>query len=586
MKKHPHLSFFVLITLLMAACNLNTSQGEEQAVTEIQQVPGSTSNGSEPLLPTNVPGNIAGGAPRLFFTDLESGPNTGGEGDLGVFISIYGEGFGSAQGESTVTIGGQEVARYVLWGSDNAPRMLDMIVVQPGPDVKSGDLVVTINGEASQPLPFRVRPGNIYFVASTGNDSGAGSFEDPWRTIAFAKSSLAAGDSAYVMDGVMQTDEDNYGAALALESSGEEDAPKALIAYPGATATIGSTGLEFGIRVPNTGIAASDWVIAKFVLRGIVQAVDMGGDGSKRWRVVGNDISCPVGDGQTGCFAASLASQIHFLGNEVHDSGKGSTQPSKQYHAVYFSTDTNHVEVGWNHIHDNLTCRALQFHSSPLNESTGYNQYDLSVHDNLIHGDACDGINFATVDPSKGPVRAFNNIIFNVGRGPTPPDGDANYTCIFVAGGTNTGPDGTGSVEIFNNTLYDCGRVEGVPGDNVDHGAFGRGPGSPGLMMTLTNNIVLLTAGEEYIAQSSDTSLITGNNNLWFGGQNLPSYLTGSLEADPLFVDVANGNFYLQAGSPAIDAGVDMGMGFDFDYLFRPQGEAYDIGAYEVTTAP
>lgn len=32
--------------------------------------------------------------PRLFFTDLESGPSTVGEGNLGAFITRYGEGFG------------------------------------------------------------------------------------------------------------------------------------------------------------------------------------------------------------------------------------------------------------------------------------------------------------------------------------------------------------------------------------------------------------------------------------------------------------------------------------------------------------
>jgi len=52
--------------------------------------------------------------------------------------------------------------------------------------------------------------------------------------------------------------------------------------------------------------------------------------------------------------------------------------------------------VGWNHIHDNFTCRALQFHSSPLckpflrgRRYNGFDQYDLHVHDNLIHGDNC-----------------------------------------------------------------------------------------------------------------------------------------------------------------------------------------------------
>jgi hypothetical protein len=42
---------------------------------------------------------------------------------------------------------------------------------------------------------------------------------------------------------------------------------------------------------------------------------------------------------------------------------------------------------------------------------------------------------------------------------------------------------------------------------------------------------------------------------------------------DPLFVKPANNDFRLRAGSPAIDAGVDVGLPF--------QGDAPDIGAYE-----
>ncbi len=519
--------------------------------------------------------------PDFFFTDLESGPNTGGQDNLGAFITLCGEGFGTSRGASTVTIGGQPVAQYVLWGENNAPaRGLDMIVVQPGSNVTSGVIVVTVNGQASNPLPFTVRAGSIYFVSTAGLDSNPGSFPQPWRTIAKAKNTIAAGDIAYVMHGIAETAEENFGAVLSIETSGAITAPKALVAYPGATVTIGSTDLEFGIRVPNIGITATDWVIAKFVLRGQVQALDIGGSGSGRWRVVGNDISCPVGDGQTGCFAASQANYIKFFGNNVHGISKQGTQPSKQYHAVCFTTDTNHVEVGWNHIHDNDTCRAIQFHSSPLDGNTGYNQYDLSVHDNLIHGDVCDGINFATVDPSKGPVRAFNNIIYDVGRGPSPPDGDANYAGIYVAGGTNTGADGTGHVEVFNNTLHDCGAH-----GTSDAGAFHRGAGSPGLSMLLQNNIVYAVGGEDYIAPSSSTALITGTNNLWFGAGSAPTFLTGSVNADPLFVSSASRDFRLQTASPAIDAGVNTSLSQDYGGVLRPQGLAYDIGAHEFITA-
>jgi len=535
------------------------------------------------------------GGPRLFFTDLESGPNTGGEDDLGVFITLYGAGFGEDQSDSTVTIDGQEVARYVLWGEENAvARGLDMIVVQPGPDVASGQIVVNVGGRASNSLPFTVRSGNIYFVSTSGSDDNTGSFEQPWATIVHAKNNLAPGDIAYVMNGVAQFDEDNYSAALSIETGGSPGMPMAIVGYPGATATIGSAALEFGIRVPNNaGTIADDWVLAGLVLRGQNQAVDIGGDGSSRWRVVGNDISCPSGDGMVGCFAAAQVSSIAFLGNEVHDTGSQDPLPSKGYHAVYFTTDTVHVEVGWNHIHDNRTCRAIQFHSSPLcvpdcgsADTTGFNQYDLIVHDNLIHGDACDGINFATVDPSQGPVQAFNNVIYDVGSGPPPPDGDANYTGIYVAGGTNTGSDGTGTVEVFNNTLYDCGARKGLPGAIGDEGVIGRGPGSPGLIMNLTNNIIYAVNNEDYISPSSDLSLITGTNNLWFGGGNGPATLTGNVDEDPLFVDLPGFDFRLQATSPARDAGAEVSVASDFDGLSRPQGPSQDIGAFEFMASP
>ena len=53
--------------------------------------------------------------PRIFFSDLESGPNTGGQNNNGVWVTIWGKGFGATQGTSTVTVGGGAVANYPLW---------------------------------------------------------------------------------------------------------------------------------------------------------------------------------------------------------------------------------------------------------------------------------------------------------------------------------------------------------------------------------------------------------------------------------------------------------------------------------------
>ncbi len=554
--------------------------------------------------------------PHIFFSDLESGPNIGGQKNLGVWVTIWGKGFGAERGASTVTIGGGAAAEYPIWTDTK-------ITFQLGPAARTGDIVVSVREKAaraesvgagaganaanknarsapaarsaSNGLPFTVRPGKIYFVAVNGNDRQKGSVDAPWKSIVHAKNRMSAGDVTYIKDGVAQTTEDSYTAYLSMDrdggsNSGKARAPKALVAYPGARVTIGKAhGLDYGIRTPNIAAREDWWVISQLHIIGR-QAIDMGGTG---WKIVGNDIECPGGDGQVGCVETSQASGIKFYGNEVHNAGAGPVA-SKFYHAVYFSTDSNHIDVGWNHIHDNLTCRAVQFHSSPTcrpgcgsNDETGRDQYDLHVHDNLIHGDSCNGINFATVDPSKGAVEAYNNVIYHVGVA-DPKDGGGAFSCIYLAGITNHGRAGTGTVEVFNNTLYDCGANHSRNSDG-SRGAFSVGGGPPGLTMRLRNNIVYQLPGEIYMDGSK--AQITGEKNLWFGAGNGPGQTAGNINADPLFIDLGKFDFHLRAISPALDAGatvlpnnplvVSNGRATDKDGVARPQGKTFDLGAYE-----
>ena len=534
--------------------------------------------------------------PRIFFSDLESGPNTGGRNNNGAWVTIWGKGFGAERGRSTVTIGGAAAAEYPVWSDGK-------IAFQLGRSARSGNIVVNAQSgrgrkekAASNGLPFTVRKGRIFFVARDGSDLRKGTLSQPWHSILYAKDHISAGDIVYIGNGVTQNREDSYAAYVSMDrdggnNSGKPQAPKALVAYPGARVTIGvARGLEYGIRTPNIHAREDYWVISQLHIIGGRQAIDIGGVG---WKIVGNEIECPGADGQVGCVEASQASHMKFYGNEVHNAG-ASPASSKFFHAVYFSTDSNHIDVGWNHIHDNFTCRAIQFHSSPLcrpgcgsNDETGRNQFDLHVHDNLIHGDNCNAINFATVDPSRGPVEAYNNVIYHVGLRDPQQNGGA-FSCIYVAGITNHGSAGGGTVEIFNNTLYDCAANSSRNTDG-SRGAVSVGGGPPSLMIRLRNNVIYQLPGEIYL--DGNKPQISGENNLWFGVGPPPEQTANNLNDDPQFVDLAAFNFHLREGSPARETGVAVlpnnsfaptpGQATDKDGAVRPQGKAFDLGAYE-----
>jgi hypothetical protein len=111
--------------------------------------------------------------------------------------------------------------------------------------------------------------------------------------------------------------------------------------------------------------------------------------------------------------------------------------------------------------------------------------------------------------------------------------------------------------------------------------------------MNLRNNVAYQNAGEIYI--DGVTAQITGDHNLWFGVGAAPTRTTNNLNVDPLFVNHAGADFHLTSSSPTKDAGVTMlpnnsftaNLGTtprDKDGVPRPQGTAFDMGAYEFFT--
>jgi len=84
------------MTLLMSGCGPGqlpepTEDSEVNANNPTEAAPSE----APPKSPSYSPNSAL--TPVLFFTDITSGPQSGGQDNLGAFITIYGEGFGEAR---------------------------------------------------------------------------------------------------------------------------------------------------------------------------------------------------------------------------------------------------------------------------------------------------------------------------------------------------------------------------------------------------------------------------------------------------------------------------------------------------------
>jgi len=518
-------------------------------------------------------------APAIFFTDLTSGPNTGGEsvsGSAGAYVTIYGNNFGATQGSSSVTLNGASCLRVVSWGT--TWLWYQKIVVQLGSSCTSGNFVVTVggvpstaasvtvNGSTINQSAFTVRSGNIRCVSSGGSDSNSGSFGSCWATTQHAIQTIAAGDVAYVQSLTNSDACAQYNAALCLLSQGSSGSPKAIVAYPGATVTI-NTNQSYGLRTPNVSGPGPFWVIAGFhITTGGSEALSLL---VANVRVVANVLACPGGNGTAACYEAessgsSLGHQIY--GNQWTQAGPSNfSSSSKTYHGLYFSSGNNHHDVGWNDIHNVIGGRGLQVYQE------GVDGADIHIHDNLIHDTTLDGINLNGVNPNNGPVEVYNNVEYNVGKGPDPPDGAGIYSCVnFESNGSPTT-----KAKVYNNTCYSAGFPS--TSNPSQSGAF-----SLYIPTTFENNLVYEASGRSYFTSDAGCGQVSGSNNNFFGNGGTPSCsaLTSSTNVNPQIVSTSTPDFHLASGSPMIAAGTNaLFPALDHDGVARANPPS--IGAYE-----
>ena len=348
-------------------------------------------------------------------------------------------------------------------------------------------------------------------------------------------------------------------------------------------------------------------------------------------------------------WTAALTQNVVLVNNTIHDNGDVNADFDQDVHGIVVSARVSNLWVVDNQLYRNsgdgiqinagsAADQATTHHiyvgrnTAYANKQTGFwakQAVDVIFSQNICHSHRasnsslgqCMGYQYATQqawflfntiydseygigimsDSDQGTgtdAYMIGNVIYNIHHADAAsynPQTAWSNAGIMLAGGINH--------HVINNTLYDVDGGIHVPEGTVSH-------------LDLTNNIVstvtVAASSDVFIESDATAAAMMAQHNLYDGdprmrlGGAAQQHLTaaqlnpsGSLSANPLFVNPAGANFRLQAASPALDAGVldaayatfqqryGLSISKDADGTARPLGLGFDLGAFEANgTAP
>ena len=436
-------------------------------------------------------------APIVLYTDIVSGPNSGGENDQGAYLSIFGRNFGHTGLGSAVRvyIGEAEVASYRYLGPSKGLPDIGQISVQIGRlgNQQAGKplpIKVTVDGIPSNTdQAFTINPGRILFIDNVRGNDGTARVGDIHRAFRHVQTpDLTDGAWGEAMPGdimVMRgtgrpwTDVGFEGYFMRYRNkSGSPPGgkrwtgPIVLMGYPAedvyirGTLTGGMMGGCISAINGQTFEGMGQWAVIadlRIDCEGYDGPISQEIHGS-HWRVINNDLAAstaptsgphvPRMAGITGNGYDSV-----WMGNHIHDI-QGSPQES---HGIYIDGDGSY-DIAYNLIEDIRSGNGFQTYSNGDNGSEtisnvrfydniirrvskhGINIADGSrngfvIHDNAVYDTACSGIRFNTTDLSGALI--YNNAFHDT-------DTSRNEHCAAVSNDWNLPPH---ALVLRNNTF-------------------------------------------------------------------------------------------------------------------------------------
>ena len=532
--------------------------------------------------PTPAPAPAPTGAPVVLFTDVPSGPVSGGENNQGAYLSIFGRNFGDASklgSTTTVTIGGVAVANYRYLGPSKVSTRLGIqeLIVQVGglagkPLGTAQPVVVSVGGVTSNSdITFMPNPGHVLFVSLTGNDSTAviDDITHPFRSLqngtsgASAYASLHPGDQIVVRGGTWTDNKGLDGTWLRFGNDGSKKgvAPTGathtgwihVTAYPGAVGGsgpedvhyVGPGGSKGGIEGPasaNRGVSGEYVAISNLHIEANATATTDGAPinlqySAGPWRIVNNDLgpwpsTLAAPDNAKAAGISGEGNGVVILGNDIHDiaCAQGRSTNPLENHGVYIDDDGAY-DIGWNVIEKITGGNGLQiFTNGGFSDVTN----NVAFHHNIVDGIGKHGLNLA--DGTGANIRVYDNVIANTQYS------GLRFNTVDLSG-----------AKFWSNTFYNTS----IAGSKGSYGAVSNDWNLPAGSVSFVNNIFYPASGKSYLGGDVALTAAMGAwaNNLWFNGSDsVPTFATAAVHADPKFVS-AGTNYRLGTGSPGIGVG-------------------------------
>jgi len=495
-------------------------------------------------------------------------------------------------------------------------------------------LICEVVAATSPPTNLKVGS-NDYYVSTSGSDFNPGTQTQPWKTIKKAVDSVKAGGTIYVRGGQY----DGIQNGWVFQGSGTQSRPITLTNYPGEQVVLKITTAEYNDRnlfrcwinphdPPSWQTPKADYIhiigtdVTPRILSNGVESkkgiVMQGMQGEQSAGIIASD--CDYWE-IAGVDFIETSSGIFVFKNNWGSVDEHSTDHWYVHHnRVYnfYRESGMQFNGDYNRIENNEIFKVTNRVDTPY----GCQLLNLLGHHNIVRGNVlsrlgstaiCNGILLEWDLADMNIVE--QNQIYDISTGISFEGGDNNIIRNNVIYNPNSPAPYRAGIEIHSydnsvKTNWPCNETTGsaqalLPANDtacLDYEYFYNPRNCYSYGNQIYNNTIHgFEEGIRIYPLVGDNTII--RNNVFSGWTRgsicfydsskgtckpLPLELAAdhNLSQEPFgFVNIQQFNFHLTANSPLINVGYNLGSlnANDFDRNVRPQGNAYDVGAYEYT---